>query len=53
MAMQTVSSRRIRLVGCQMSQSHLHVLPGAGHAPMVTFAREVADVINDHFAESG
>jgi pimeloyl-[acyl-carrier protein] methyl ester esterase len=33
----------------QLPQSHLHVLPGAGHAPMMTFPQEIAAAVNQFF----
>jgi pimeloyl-ACP methyl ester carboxylesterase len=38
-----------RWLGSQIPQSHLHILPGAGHAPMMTFPQEVAEAINRYF----
>ncbi len=38
-----------RWLAGQMPQNHLHILPGAGHAPMMTFPREVATAINRYF----
>jgi pimeloyl-ACP methyl ester carboxylesterase len=34
-----------------MPTCQLHILPGAGHAPMMTFPALVADAINDYFSE--
>lgn len=34
----------------QIPQSQLHILPGAGHAPMMTFPQEIADSVNRYFA---
>ena len=33
----------------QIPQNHLHILPGAGHAPMMTFPQEVAEAITRYF----
>lgn len=38
-----------RWLASQLPQSHLQILPGAGHAPMMTFPQEVATAINDYF----
>jgi pimeloyl-ACP methyl ester carboxylesterase len=39
-----------RWLATQISQSELYILPGAGHAPMMTFPQEVAEAINDYIA---
>ena len=36
----------------QLPQSKLHVLPGAGHAPMMTFPQEVAAAIEAFFSQA-
>jgi 3-oxoadipate enol-lactonase len=38
-----------RWLAAQLPHNHLHILPGAGHAPMMTFPQEVAKVINHYF----
>jgi 3-oxoadipate enol-lactonase len=40
-----------RWLATQIPQSQLHILPGAGHAPMMTFPQEVAEAINHYFAQ--
>jgi pimeloyl-ACP methyl ester carboxylesterase len=32
-----------------LPQNQLHILPGAGHAPMMTFPQEIAEAINSYF----
>jgi pimeloyl-ACP methyl ester carboxylesterase len=39
-----------RWLATQLPHNHLHILPGAGHAPMMTFPQEVAEAINRYFA---
>lgn len=39
-----------RWLAAHLQQSHLHIMPGAGHAPMLTFPQEIAAVINRTFA---
>jgi pimeloyl-ACP methyl ester carboxylesterase len=39
-----------RWLASQLPQNHLHILPSAGHAPMMTFPQEVAEAINRYFA---
>jgi pimeloyl-ACP methyl ester carboxylesterase len=39
-----------RWLASQLPQNHLHIIPSAGHAPMMTFSQEVAEAINYYFA---
>jgi pimeloyl-ACP methyl ester carboxylesterase len=39
-----------RWLATQLPYNHLHILRGAGHAPMMTFPKEVAEAINQYFA---
>lgn len=40
-----------RWLAAHMPTCHLEVFPGAGHAPMMTFPREVAEAINAYFSK--
>jgi pimeloyl-ACP methyl ester carboxylesterase len=39
-----------RWLATQLPQNHLHILPSAGHAPMMTFPKAVAEAIGLYFA---
>lgn len=39
-----------RWLAAQLPQNHLHILPNAGHAPMMTFPQSVAETINQYFS---
>jgi pimeloyl-ACP methyl ester carboxylesterase len=38
-----------RWLATQLPHNQLHILPGAGHAPMMTYAQEVTEAINRYF----